>query len=291
MSRLAVVQPAAPWADAATMRERTVRLLRQAAAAGGRLAVLPELCTVSYDFRTREEVAPSAEPLDGPTVRAWHAVARETGMWVLGGLPERDGRDLRNSAVLVGPAGLLGVYRKVHLYHFEREVFAPGDRFEVWETPVGRLAPLICYDLRFAEAVRLLVLRGAEVLAVPTTWTDRGKPQPWDARGWCGAAYLAAGYAYGSRLWVACADRAGQDGGVRTLGCSLIVDPHGMVQAGPAAPDREEVLTAEVRGPTPRATAEMDLIADRRPELYTELVAGGGVRPTAPGPGEPGSGF
>jgi predicted amidohydrolase len=134
---------------------------------------------------------------------------------------------------------------------------------------------LICYDLRFAEAVRILLLRGAEVLCVPTTWTDRGKPEPWDARGWCGADYLAAGHAYGNRLWVACADRAGQDGTVRTLGCSAIFAPTGVAVAGPASPAGEEVLVAEVdlaRVDARRATAEMDLIEDRRPDLYGDLV-------------------
>jgi predicted amidohydrolase len=258
------------------MRARTVQLLGQAASRGAQLVVLPELCTVSYDFRTRADVQPHAEPLDGPTVTAWLDVARATGIYVVGGIPERAQGRLFNTAVLLGPAGTLGAYRKTHLYHFEREIFAPGDTgFRVWTTPLGRVGILVCYDLRFAEAVRILLLRGAQVLCVPTTWTDRGKPEPWDERGWCGADYLAAGHAYGNRLWVACADRAGHDGGVRTLGCSAIFAPTGMPVAGPASPDREDVLVGDVdlnRADGRRATAEMDLIADRRPDLYGDLV-------------------
>jgi predicted amidohydrolase len=268
---------AAPWDGPASARERSVRLLREAAAQGAALVVLPELCTVSYSFSTRDDVAPHAETRDGPSVTAWQRVAAETGMHVVAGFPERAGDRLFNSAVILGPVGPLGVYRKAHLYGFERGVFSPGDTgFPVWDSPVGRLGVLICYDLRFAEAVRVLWLRGAAVLCVPTTWTDRGKPEPWDDRGWCGADYLAAGHAYANRLWVACADRAGQDGAVRTLGCSAVFAPTGLAAAGPAPPAGDAVLVAvaEIDGAAlARATAEMDLVRDRRPELYGDLVA------------------
>lgn len=276
VSRIAVAQLAAPWEAPAAMRTRTVRVLHEAATRGARLVVLPELCTISYDFRRRDDVAPHAETLDGPTVTAWADVARQTGLHVVAGLPERAGTRLYNTAVVLGPGGVLGVYRKAHLYAFERAVFEPGDTgFPVWETPVGRLGVLICYDLRFAEAVRVLLVRGAQVLCVPTTWTARGKPQPWDDRGWCGANYLAAGYAYGSRFWVACADRAGQDGRVRTLGCSVIFAPTGQPAAGPAPPDRDALLVADAdpaAADALRAGPDADLVADRRPDLYGELV-------------------
>lgn len=274
--RVAVVQMAAPWGSVEEMRARTVRLLEAAADAGAALAVLPEVCTASYDFTARSDLTAAAEPLDGPTVRAWTAVAARTGLYVAGGLPERDGPRLYNTAVLLGPDGVIGRYRKAHLFHYERGLFEPGDLgFPVWDTPVGRLGMLVCYDLRFAEAVRVVFLRGAQVLCVPTTWTDRGKPEPWDARGWCGANYLAAGHAYANRLWVACADRAGRDGGVTTLGCSAIFAPSGYAAAGPASPDREEILYADVDVRRPdgaRATGEMDLVRDRRPELYGDLI-------------------
>lgn len=276
MSRIAVIQVAAPWADPGMMRERTFRLLREAASRGATLAVLPELCTISYDFRSREHVEPHAESVQGPSIAGWREIARQTGMHVVAGFPERAGDRLYNSAALIGPAGLIGTYRKAHLYHFERDIFTPGDSgFQAWDTPVGRIGVLICYDLRFAEAVRILLLRGAQILCVPTTWTDRGKPDPWDARGWCGADYLAAGYAYGNRLWVACANRAGVDGTVRTLGCSAIFAPSGLAIAGPAGPTADEVLVADVdpgRVDGMRATPEMDLVRDRRPELYGELT-------------------
>jgi N-carbamoylputrescine amidase len=279
MNRVAVIQMTAPWEAPARMRDQTARLLREAASRGAALTVLPELSTISYDFQTRTDIEPYAEPLGGASVTGWETIAGETGMHIVAGWPERDGDRLYNSAVIIAPTGVLGVYRKAHLYHHERGIFTPGDTgFPVWETALGRIGVLICYDLRFAEAVRILMLRGAQILCVPTTWTDRGKPQPHDARGWCGANYLAAGHAYGDRLWVACADRAGMDGAVRTLGCSAIFGPSGMAAAGPASHDGEEVVIADLdiaRVDAKRATDEMDLVRDRRPELYGDLAKGG----------------
>jgi predicted amidohydrolase len=274
-AKAAAIQMAGPWAGAEEARNRTVGLLRDAAALGAALAVLPELCTISYDFATRHQVAERAEPMDGPSVAAWHHVARETGMHIVAGFPERDGAKIFNSAALIAPSGVLGLYRKAHLFSVERDVFDPGDTgFASWDTPVGRIGVLICYDLRFAEAVRVLLLRGTDLLCVPTTWTDRGKAEPWDSRGWCGANYLAAGHAYGNRMWVICADRAGQDGGIRTLGCSAIFAPSGMVAAGPAGPMGDSILVTEIAAAAAsRATPDMDLVRDRRPDLYDPLTA------------------
>lgn len=279
MNRIAVIQTAGPWGPPGPARDRTFRLLRDAAARGATLAVLPELCTISYDFRARDHVEPHAESLDGPSVTGWMKVARETGMLIVAGFPEGADDRLYNTAVLLGPAGVIGTYRKAHLYHFERDIFTPGDGgFKVWDTPLGRVGMLICYDLRFAEAVRILLIHGAQILCVPTTWTDLGKPEPWDARGWCGANYLAAGHAYGNRMWVACATRAGVDGAVRALGCSAVFAPSGLASTGPASPAGEEVLVADLdmtRADASRATPEMDLVRDRRPELYNDLTRAG----------------
>lgn len=276
MARVAVIQTVGPWADPDGVRARTVALLQEAARMGAQLVVLPELCTISYDFGTRLDVGALAEPLDGPSVAAWSSVARRFELFVVAGLPERAESRLYNTAVLIGPQGVVGAYRKAHLYGREREVFDPGqDGFRVWTLPVGRVAALLCYDLRFAEAVRILLLRGAQLLCVPTTWTDLGKPEPWDGRGWCGANYLAAGHAYGNRMWVACADRAGWDGGIRTLGCSAIFAPSGFAVAGPAPPDGEAILIADCDLSAVeklRRAAGSDLVADRRPDLYGELV-------------------
>lgn len=258
--------------------ERSVAFIRQAAAQGARLVILPELCCTEYMALLREPwlAAFAAESLEtGPSVAAWTRVCREQGVHVVAGLVEQGPGGLYNSAAVVGPGGLVGVYRKAHLFDGEKELFLPGDTgFPVFDLPIGRVGVLICYDLRFVEAARILGLQGAEILAVPTTWTDLHKPAPWDDRGWCMADYMALAHAYTNRFYVACANRVGGEGDVRYLGCSLVVDPGGKVLGGPAGPDKEAVLTA----PVPIAAARSkglggnDLWEDRRTDLYADLL-------------------
>jgi predicted amidohydrolase len=213
----------------------------------------------------------------GPTLAAWEAAARRLGVHVVGGLIESDVARLFNTAVLVGPGGYIGRYRKAHLFAMEKGLFEPGDEgFPVFDTDLGRLGLLICFDLRFPEAPRALALGGAEVLCVPTTWTNLYKPIPWDERGYCMANYLAKAHAYLNRCYVACADRIGDEAGITYLGSSLIVDPSGEVVAGPASRDQEEILVAEVNLSRARSKAlgdENDLVNDRRPEFYQLLTS------------------
>ena len=131
---------------------------------------------------------------------------------------------------------------------------------------------LVCYDLRFVEVVRLLALAGVQLLCVPTTWTDVGKPQPLDANGWCAAAHLAVGHAYANKMFVLCAGRVGQEGDVRYLGNSLIVSSSGQTLAGPAGPESETILVAEIdpsEASNKRIGHDNDVFRDRRTDLYS----------------------
>ena len=184
-----------------------------------------------------------------------------------------------NSAVVVGPAGVVGLYRKIHVPHIEWELFDPGDiGFPVIELPFARVGLLICFDLRFVEASRVLMLKGTDVLCVPTTWTDLHEPQPFDERGWCMPNYMAKAIAYFNRYFVACADRIGgenhQNGLLRYLGSSLVIGPYGEVLAGPAPPEREAVLIAgvDVGRARDKSLGAGDLVSQRQPHLYRPLV-------------------
>lgn len=268
-------------------RARTVAAIERAAAAGAALVVLPELATTGYAFPSREALAAEAEPLDGPSVAAWSAAAARHGIAIVAGLAERAAEGCYNAAVAIGPSGVVGVYRKAHLFAEERALFRPGDSGPVVVELLGmRVGLAICFDLRFVELPRALALLGAEVLAVPTTWTDLHKPQPYDARGWCMANVLAQAHAYINRVYVACADRVGAEAGVRYLGASVIFDPAGAPLAGPASPADEELLVAPcepARARDKALGAWNDLFADRRPELYGALLAGAsGSPPSGP---------
>lgn len=244
--------------------------VREAAANGARVVVLPELVRSGYVFADRAEAASLAEPAaDGPSVRAWSALAAELGLVIVGGVCERDEDGvLRNSAVLVDPSGLRAVYRKAHLWDAEADVFAPGDEAPpVVDTAVGRIGLLVCYDLEFPEWVRLVGLAGADLIAAPTNWPDAPRPageRPMEV------VRVQAG-ACANRVFVAAADRCGTERGVDWVGGSVIVDPDGWPLAGPARPGQSTVLVADCALGDARTKAigpRNDVHADRRSEIY-----------------------
>src|SRR5262249_12774314 len=145
--------------------------LEEAAAAGAELLVLPECAIPGYVFDSAEEALPFAEEIPGPTTAALAAACARLGTHVVCGLLEVDGDELHNAAVLVGPDGLAGSYRKTHLPFLGVDRFTrAGDELPVFDTPLGRIAIEICYDLRFPELTRSLALAGAEIVALPTNW-------------------------------------------------------------------------------------------------------------------------
>jgi N-carbamoylputrescine amidase len=268
---VAAVQMAAPLGDKERNLRRSLEWLSQAAHAGARLAVLPELCLSGYGPSTREEAFHLAESLSGPSVAAWIDLAAQTGLVIVGGLSERKGLRCYNSAVAVDRNGILGVYRKAHLFERESAVFDPGDTgFPVVDLGFARLGMLVCYDLRFPEAVRTLALSGADIVAVPTAWvTLSGRPR--DDRGVCIQAYCAMAHASMNRMFLVCADTVGPFRDTEFLGNSLIVDITGWPVSGPAGPREETLLTASLvptRARDKHITPYNDILGDRRLDLY-----------------------
>jgi len=257
------------------------RLYRAAAAlfdGGAELIVLPECANTQYFPASAEMVAALAEPLDGPTVRSWEALAVARSGYIAGGILEQAEDGIYNTAVLVGPRGLVGRYRKLHRFGWEREWLRAGDDLPIFDlTALGiRLGLLICYDLRFTEVVQALALSGIDLLAVPTTWTSIGKRVLWDQHGYSPQDHLVIGYAYAHHIAVVCADRVGQEGAVTFLGASIAVHPGGEVAVGPLS--GREPATAIVdldvaSARNKRIGPAGDLWHDRRSEQYqTRLI-------------------
>ena len=242
------------------------------ARAGVQLAVFPELATTGYMFSSRDEAEAVAERVhDGPTVRAVAEACRSTGMHVVLGMVERDGDQLFNSSVLVGPTGHLGTYRKLHLWDQENTIFTPGDRgLPVFRTPIGVVGMLICYDLWFPEAVRTLALAGAELVAVPTNWVPL--PAGNGANDQAMANVLCMANAHTNGLPIVAADRCGTERDQLFLGRSLVVDHTGWPIAGPGSATSEEVLIAqldlEIIPSARRWNTFNDPLANRRSDSY-----------------------
>src|SRR5512140_685519 len=126
-----------------------VARMEEAAAAGAQLLGLPECAIPGYMFDSGDEAMPFAEEIPWPTTEALERECARLGLHVVCGVLERDGDLLRNAAVLVGPEGLIGSYRKTHLPFLGVDRFVvPGDSLPVYETPLGRIGIEICYDLR-----------------------------------------------------------------------------------------------------------------------------------------------
>ncbi|MBD9428503.1 nitrilase family protein [Achromobacter sp. ACM03] len=261
---------------------RSIELVEQAAAQGARLVVLPELANTGYMFESREEAYALAEPVpEGPSSQAWIASAQRLGIYLVAGIAERAGGRLYNSALVAGPDGYLGTYRKLHLWGDENLYFEAGDLgLPVFDTELGRIGVAICYDGWFPEVYRLLAVRGADIVAVPTNWV----PMPGQTRdGPVMAHALTMSGAHSNGLTVVCADRVGTERGQPFVGRSLIVGSQGWTAAGPASIDQEEVLLAPIDLKASRRARQLNdfnhVLRDRRRDIYDEqLGAAAGPR-------------
>jgi predicted amidohydrolase len=228
----------------------------EAAAAGARLLITPELYLTGYDIG--DQVRELAR-LD--LTGAVRQIAREAGLAILAGLPEPAGERLYNTAILVGGRGEeLLRYRKTHLFgDLDRRYFVPGDDLvAVAELHGVRMAVLICYDVEFPETVRAAAERGAELIAVPTaqmTPFEFVAEQVVRTRAWENQVYLAY---------------VNHDGRERTLeyvGRSSIVAPSGDVLAGAGHGDQLLLATIDTEV-VARARAQNPYLNDRRSDLY-----------------------
>ena len=246
--------------------------LGQAAAAGAHLAVFPECALSGYGFSSREEGFAHAVPVGGPEVGKVVALAAKTGCACAFGLLERDGTRLFNACVLVGPRGVIGSYRKVHLPYLGIDMFVdPGDRpFAVHDVDGLRVGMHICYDGSFPETARVMTLLGADLLILPTNWPTHSE---------CAAEHMIATRAMENTVYVMAVNRVGVESGFRFIGSSSISDPSGKTLARAGA-DREESIIAEIDPQLARnkhlvrvpGRHEIDRIADRRPAFYGPLV-------------------
>lgn len=228
------------------------------------LWVLPELFATGYQFTGRDEASTLAEGTGGPTVRTMTAKAEELGCWFCGGFPEKEGRRVFNSAFLVGPRGQLHVYRKVHLFDREKELFAPGDAgFAVFDLDGVKVGMMICFDWIFPESARTLALAGAQIILHPANLVLPHCPDAMKTR------------ALENRVFTVTANRIGTesrhgDSSLTFVGQSIIYGPDGKRLAD-AGVDEECATVVEI-DPTLAMDKSVggnnNLIGDRRTVFY-----------------------
>ena len=255
-----------------TNRRRSLQRAGEAFAAGADVVVLPEMvaCGYALDPARLREVA---EEIDGETVSAWLEAADGAGGYVAGGLCERDGERLYNSAVLVGEGRLLLHYRKLHLFASEKAPSPPVTEACRWCRPGSDVLGIcVCYDLRFVETMRILALQGAALVCVPTAWVTGFDAVRHDAEGMPPQAHGAVLQANLNQVFVACASQVGKPDAFDLLGGSLIADPYGTRLCGPLSGTEEELAVAELdlaaAGAAQDRGGGVQPRSDRRTDVY-----------------------
>jgi len=273
--RVACVQMAPKVGEKTNNLTSSLNRIAEAGNKGADLVVLPELCNSGYVFESRTEAFALAEPIpDGPTVQAWAKAAAEHNLYLVAGIAERVEDALYNSAVLIGPKGHIGTFRKVHLWNAENLFFEPGNvGFPVFKTPIGRIGMAICYDGWFPETYRLCALAGADIVCVPTNWVPIPGQAP-DREAMANLLVMAA--AHCNSLFIAAADRIGVEREQPFEGQSLIASYTGWPIAGPASRDKEEIIYADIDMQDARRKRNWNdfnqVLRDRRTDVYDEML-------------------
>jgi predicted amidohydrolase len=241
------------------------KALRMVSGRQADLVVLPELFNTGYQFISRDEVGDLSEEIpSGSTTKRLIELSKEKNLHIVAGIAERAGGSFYNSAVLTGPRGFIGVYRKTHLFSEEKLWFSPGDTgFKVWETPVGKIGVMICFDWFFPESARTLALKGADIIAHPANLVLPYCPDAMPTR------------CLENRVYSVTANRTGREQRdekerLEFIGTSEIVSPNGEILYR-AERDSEELGSAEVDIAAARnkdINSLNNLFEDRRKEHY-----------------------
>ena len=272
--------------------EKAAQRVREAGRNGAQIVCLPELFRTQY-FCQREDPAlfDLAETIPGPTTEMISKIAKETKAVVVASIFEKRARGLyHNTAVLIGSDGeIKGLYRKMHIpddpLYYEKYYFTPGDLgFKAFDTEVGRIGTLVCWDQWYPEGARLTALQGAQILFYPTAigWHPAEKEK-------YGAAQLDAwrtiqrAHAIANGVFVAVANRVGYEtgnirgneakgAGLEFWGGSFLADPFGRVLAE-ASHYREEILCAEVNmNEIEEVRRNWPFLRDRRIDSYSGIT-------------------
>jgi len=247
---------------------RCLELIHIASREGARLIVFPEAALSGYIFTSLDEALPVVEPIPGPSTEKILATCRELNVYVVIGLLEKGEGKCYNAAAFLGPHGLVGKYRKLHLPYVGIDRFLNhGDLpLTVYETEVGRIGIGICYDSRFPEHARVLALQGADVIVIITNWPEGAEFT---------SEHTVLTRAQENHVFYIAVNRIGEERGVKFFGQSKAVNCLGKPLAE-GKPYEEDIIYAEIEPALAKekhrvivpGEREAHYINDRRPEFY-----------------------
>ena len=271
--KIAAVQMDCAFADKARNLEAIMLRLHEAADNGARLVVFPECALTGYCFESKAEASPHAEPIPGPSTQSIASVCGDLGVFAVVGLLEAADDSLFNSCVLIGPAGVIAAYRKVHLPFLGVDRFTtPGDQpFAVHDLGGLRVGMNICYDGSFPEAARCLMLLGADLIVLPTNW-PKGAIST--------AKTLIPARALENHVYYAAVNRIGVERGFDFIGMSRIVGCTGefLAVSENAEPtilyaDIDPAIAHDKHRVFMPGKYELHRLKDRRTEMYGPIGA------------------
>jgi len=265
--KIALAQISCKRADKVGNIEKMKAYAEKANKEGAKLVIFPELSLT--DYLVRDLIYELAEPIPGPSVEKMTEIAKENQVYIVFGMPEVSQRAesvIYNTAVLVGPEGYIGKYRKMHLpthsVFEEKRYFRQGYETPVFETKIGRIGLMICYDVFFPEVSRALRLNGAQlIVCISASPAVRRKF----------FEILTAARAIENNVFLAYVNLVGIEEGLQFWGGSRIIGPNGSIIVK-AKYDEEDFTIGEIDfKDVKHIAAFVPTIRDLRPELYEEL--------------------
>jgi predicted amidohydrolase len=247
------------------IEKNTADAVKRIAALDADIVVLPELFSTGYQFKSAAEALKYGEDaVSGHAASVLSAVAKKKGMFIAAGIAEKHKGKAYNSAILTGPKGFIGVYRKAHLFWHEKNIFAPGNTpFKVYDIGIAKVGMMICFDWVFPEAMRTLALKGADVILHPSNLVLPYCPDAMVTR------------CLENRVFAVTANRVGEEERIkgralRFIGSSRITAPNGSVLCrAPKARVASKVIEVNINeARSKKITPLNDLFKDRRTEFF-----------------------
>ena len=238
------------------------KLCIEAAENGAKLIVTPEMGTTGYCFLDRKEVSSLVEKIPGPTTTKFYEIAKKYSCYIVVGMPEIDDDTqlYYNSAILIGPNGIIGKHRKSHSYIAEPKWSAPGQEHIVFDTKIGKIGILICMDIHFIETARLIALQDADVIIHISNWLGERTPGPY----WISRAFENSCYLIESNRW-------GLERTVQFSGGSCVINPDGSIASVIDKGDGIAYANIDISWSRKKQVLNEKIFNDRRPEMYINL--------------------
>lgn len=247
------------------IRNNVEAVIQKLSSQKAELIVLPELFSTGYQFISKEEVRELSEEIpSGFTTQKLSEFSKTNSVYIVAGLAEKHKDVFYNSAVLTGPDGFIGVYRKTHLFFKEKLWFSPGDTgFRVWKTPIGTIGIMVCFDWFFPESTRTLALKGADIIAHPANLVLPYCPDAMLTRCLENRVFAVTANRTGS-------EKRGEEKELKFIGSSEIVSPKGNILCR-ASTENEEYMQAEINiieAKNKDLNSFNNIFSDRRKDLY-----------------------